>query len=259
MVVVYSRDPEWWKYLISPTIFATIVVVLLCRYVLSPILATALIQEDKVKNLRHKKGLFHSYLGSLFHAVEAFAFAMYIFSTGELGKDRIFSISRNSITAMHVTLGFSLADTIICLLDPNLRKVYSNLIHHSCMVAGIVMGLYHQLYIYFIVYRFLSEFSTPFVDWRAVIYEVGDKNGKWYLVASVGMTISFFLCRVVVIPWHSYALFSAIFSAEAAVVPWYLNLYMVVNYTAFDALNLYWFYKILRGGYKLLVKKQHIQ
>ena len=235
-------------------------VVLICRYVLSPILANALVQEDKVNKLGHKKGLFHSYLGSLFHAVEAFVFGMYILSSGELGKDRVFSISRNSITAMHVTLGFSLADLMICLLDPHLRKVYSNLIHHTCMVAGIVMGLYHQLYIYFIVYRLLAEFSTPFVDWRAVIYEVGDKDGKWYLIASTLMTISFFLCRVIVIPWHSYALFSAMFSAEAAaVVPWYLNLYMVVNYTAFDALNIYWFYRILKGGYKLLVKKQHME
>ncbi len=256
---MYARDPEWWKYLISPTIFASFAVILLCRYVLSPILAKALVQKDRLKRLGRKKGLFHSYLGSAVHAVEGFVFAMYILSVGELGKDRIFSMSRNSITALQLTMGYSLADTVVCLLDPHLRTVYSNLLHHMCMIVGITMGLYHQLYLYFIVYRLLAEFSTPFVDWRAVIYEVGDKNGRWYHVASIAMTISFFLCRVMVMPWHNYALLSAIFSTEAAVIPWYLNLYMIFNYAAFDMLNLYWFYKMLRGGHKLLVRKQNVE
>ena len=259
MVEMYSRDPEWWKYVLSPTVFISIALVLLCRFVLSPILASALIPEDKLKKLGPKKALFHTYLGSLVHAVEAVIFAGYIiFVSGELGKDRIFSVTPSSLTAMHITLGFSLADLLICLLDPHLRNTYSFIIHHSCMVAGIFMGLYHQLYIYYIVYRLLGEFSTPFVDLRAVIYEVGDKNGKWYLFACTGMTFSFFLCRIIVIPWHDYLLFSDIFSTRASIVPWYLNLYMIVNYTAFDALNLFWFYKIAKAWFKFLIKRQRM-
>ena len=253
---MYVRDPEWWKYLISPTVFASFAVIILCRFIMSPVLASAFIEKDKLKQLGDRRGLFHSYLGSLVHALGALAFSVYILSTEELNKDPIFSITRNSMTVMHITMGYSLADMLICLIDPHLRMVYSNLLHHTCMIAGITMGLYHQLYIFFIVYRLMAELSTPFVDWRAVIYEVGDKNGRWYYIASFGMMITFFLCRIMVVPWHNYVLFTTIFSPEAAVVPWYLNLYMVVNYTAFDFLNIYWFYKMLKGGYKLLRRKQ---
>lgn len=257
MAEMYSRNAEW-KDILSPALFMSIALMLFCRFVLSPILASAFIPEDKLKKLGPKKALFHTYLGSLVHAVEAVVLSGYILLSGEMGKDRIFSVTPNSITAMHITLGFSIADLLICLLDSHLRSTYSFIIHHSCMVAGISMGLYHHLYIYFIVYRFLNELSTPFVDWRAVIYEVGDKNGKWYFVACTGMTFSFFLCRIIVIPWHSYVLFSDIFSAEASIVPWYLNVYMIVNYTAFDALNVYWFYKILKAWFKFVMKRQRM-
>ena len=68
------------------------------------------------------------------------------------------------------------------------------------------------------------------------------------------MSVSFFLCRVVVIPWHNYVLTSAVLGGAA--VPLVLKIYMEVNFVAFDVLNCFWFYKMLKGGYRLFFGKK---
>lgn len=256
---VHVVDPDWIQKTLSLPFFALLTMTLVCSYGVSPYLASRLVPRERYKKLGHKTMSFNSYLSSAIHAVVACMLAGSVLAFGELGKDKIYSVSPGAASTLHATLGYTVADTFICLLDPHLRSTYSTIMHHLAMISGISMGLYHQLFIFFIVYRLLSELSTPFVDLWTVLHEVGDRSGRWYYAASIAMMISFFLCRVLVIPWHNYELLRAIFSSEGLAVPWYLRLYMIINYTAFDAFNLFWFYKILRGGYKLLFLRKRIE
>lgn len=243
--------------MMSPVFFISAAVTIVCCYVVSPNVASGLVQRDQLQKLGHKSVYFHSYLASALHAVVAFVLAGHTLATGDLSSDKIFATSSAGTMALHVTIGYTVGDTVVCLLDPYLRGAYSTVLHHLAVITGIAMCLYHQLFMFFVVYRLLSEFSTPFVDLRAVISAVGDKKGWLYMLASLGMMISFFLCRIVVIPWHNYELFTALFGVEGSEVPWYLTVFMALNFTIFDVLNLIWFCKILRGGYKLLFLTKH--
>jgi len=43
----------------------------------------------------------------------------------------------------------------------------------------------------------IVEMSTPFVNFRLMLYELDYKTGTLYLVNGLLMTFSFFICRVV--------------------------------------------------------------
>lgn len=220
-------------------------------------LASLLFPKNRIQDLGKKAIYIHTLLGSTVHSVVAVTYAFYVLSNGVLYEDKLYMVTRGSVNCCHITLGYVLADTLMCIMDPYLRSSYLILLHHLAMIAGILMGLYFELFHFFLVYRFISEMSTPFVNWRLVIYELGDKKGMSYTIASLGMMIVFFLCRVVVIPWHIYSLlFSILLSPEAVPVPMYLKVYMVVNYCVFDFLNSFWFYKMLKGANKVFFLKK---
>lgn len=249
---------SWLLYnnFISPVVFISFAGIPLCCYVLSPILAKLTLRRDQIQRFGQKATYLHSHLGSTIHAVIAFICASIILARGDLAKDKVYAVSTSGVLTAHVTAGYVLGDTSICLIDPYLRTVYSTLFHHLAMIFGLFMSLYHRLFLYFVVYRLLAEFSTPFVNWRAVLYETGNKKSMWYSVASWGMLVSFFLCRVMVIPWHTYALLTVLQSPEAATVPLSLKAIMLLNFPLFDLLNIFWFYKMLKGAYKLFFRNK---
>ena len=110
---------------------------------------------------------------------------------------------------------------------------------------------------YFGVLQAITEGSTPFVNWRFILIETGKKYSFWYTFASLGMMVSFFLCRMVKMPWHWYALYATIFSVEGAkvnVVPVYSQTNGIDKLFFFASLNVYWFSKMVKGAVKLAKK-----
>lgn len=237
----------------SPVVFISFVATLLCSHVLSPILMNFIAPKHR---FGRKTIYMNSFLGSTVHAVVSCAAAIFTLAQGDLVRDKIFAVNSASVVSLHITMGYVLGDTLICLVDPYLRGAYSTLLHHLAMIAGILMCLHFQLFYFFVIYRLIAEFSTPFVNWRAILYEMGEKESRQYAVAALGMVISFFLCRVLVIPWHNYALFSTLLSAEASTVLLILKIYMVLNFILFDILNTFWFYKMLKGAYRFFVLRK---
>ena len=247
---VYQVDPLWLSHIFSLPSFISFLVALVCCYVISPLLVSHLIPKAQLQQLPRKKmQLMYTLLGSTVHAVVVTLFASYVLASGSLSRNRVFSYSPDGYAVLQITLGYATADFIICILDPYLRTMPSILAHHVGMIAGISMCFYHRLYMFFVVYRLLSEFSTPFVNMRLFVCEIGDKRSWWYVIASCGMIFSFFLCRILVIPWHTYGLIVS-FISTAANIPTYLLAYMVLNFGTFDVLNVYWFYKMVKGGLK---------
>lgn len=222
---------------------------------LSPIIWKVLMSQERMEQLGSKKPHLETILASSLHAIVAVLLNGYSLSTGELSVDTVMSKSYLGTLGMHMTLGYSAADFISCLLDKHMRSDIGILLHHLAMIAGITMGLYHGRFNFFVVYRLLSEFSTPWVNlwWTMHNFKI---KGKFYIFTSIMMVITFFLCRVFVIPWHTYALQMALHSPPGLQVLWYLKLYMFVNYTIFDILNAYWLYKMLNGAYKVFCVKK---
>ena len=105
----------------------------------------------------------------------------------------------------------------MCLLDPFLLQDVTNYAHHFCFITGVGAVLFMRgEFMYFGVLQATTEGSTPFVNWRCILIETGKNDSFWYTVASLGMMVSFFLCRMVRMPWHWYALYATVFSVEGA-------------------------------------------
>lgn len=240
---------EWlyYKNVLSPVVFLSFVTTLLCCFILSPILMNLV---APMRTFGKKKVYMHTFLGSTIHAIVSCTNSVLVLSQGDLAKDKLFAVNSAGVTSLHITVGYILGDTLVCLMDPYLRRSYSTLLHHLAMITGVLLCLYHERFLFFVIYHLFSELSTPFVNWRGVLHELGDRNSWWYAMAALGMMISFFLCRVLVIPWHNYVLFAALLSTEASTVPLYLKMILVLNSVPFDFLNSFWFYKMFKGARK---------
>jgi uncharacterized protein YqgC (DUF456 family) len=204
-----------------------------------------------------KKNVYmNTLLASTLHAAVGCTSTVMILAEGDLWKNRIFGMNSAAVITLHITVGYVLGDTLVCFADPYLRKTYSVFLHHLAMISGILLSLYYELFLFFVMYHLISEFSTPFVNWRGFLHEFEGKKTRWYSAAAVGMLISFFLCRVVLIPWHNYILFVTLLSNEASTVPLVLKAIMVANSLPFDALNCLWFYRMIKGGKRYFFSKK---
>ena len=84
---------------------------------------------------------------------------------------------------------------------------------------------------FFVVYQLIAEYSTPFVNLRYILADLGEKKGSLHMFTGIGMLISFVLCRIIVIPWHWYVLFVTVVTEEAAlIVPLFFRVWLGGNY-----------------------------
>ena len=229
---------------------------LVLNFWLSPKLFNFLFTKARVDGLGIKKPYLHSILASSVHAIAAVVINAYCLSTRELNADRVLSTSYLGTVAMYMSLGYSMADFFTCVVDKHMRRDLGMVAHHLAMICGIGMGLHYGYYNFFVVYRFLSEFSTPWVNLWWTVHNLRVKGEKLYVFASLAMMATFFACRVAVIPWHNYALQVALHNQSSLSIPWYLRVYMLLNFGVFDILNVFWFYKMLKGAYKLFCGKK---
>lgn len=253
-IAALDYDSPLWTFFLTPSFAAAFVVTFLCPYVLSPALRRVLLPN--LNDLKDKTMLFHSLLGSTLHSVVSFSLAVYIIVFAGMGSTLAYSNSKLGMASMQISFGYFVADFCVCLLDPYMQSDLGSLAHHLTAIFGIGMSIYLRgQFMFFVVYRLIAEFSTPFVNWRFLIYMTGGKEGVWYIVASLVMMLSFFLCRIVLIPWHWYMVVVTLLSPEAAVLSHIVVWWSVVTYLVFDIINIYWISKMVKGAVKIIRKK----
>ena len=168
-----------------------------------------------------------------------------------MGENRVFSKCWLGFGVMQLSLGYFVADFLNCLVDSELRKDKAMLAHHVTSIIGLFLGLYHQgKFMFFIVYRFVAECSTPFVNLFWVLRLLKRQQSTLFLVDSVLMVIVFCACRIAPIPWHWWVFLQTLFDSRIVLLPWYLRLWTLMTYVVFDALNILWFWKMARGCMK---------
>jgi TLC domain len=97
---------------------------------------------------------------------------------------------------------------------------------------------------------FLMELSTPFVSIRGILSIMGLKNAKIYVVNGLVMLISFFLCRIVLLPYVMWmyseaanlGYFEAAFALPKA-CKWSIAIILLPQ--------IYWFNLMLKGASKV--------
>ena len=221
--------------------------------VISPWLGRTLIPESYAK-LGKYLSLVNTLFMSTLHAVVVSLTTLYILATVCM-ENRVFSKCWLGFATMQLSLGYFVGDFINCLVDAELRKDKANLAHHVVGMIGLYLGLYHQgKFMFFIVYRFVAECSTPFVNMFWLLRLMKKQQSKLFVVNSVLMVTVFFACRIAPIPWHWYKFFWTQMDPAVVLLPWYLRLWTLATYVVFDALNLLWFRKMLNGCIKFFLK-----
>ena len=255
-VEAYSEDPSSWGFLFSSVSVASFLLTLSITLVVSPAV-NSLVFSSKYHSLGSSKRTFDTYLTSSVHAVTVSGMALYLLAFGMMGTDtltRVYSKEPLGFAVMQIALGYFLADLLVSLCDPKLRSDKGSLLHHLAGISAVVLGLVTQgKYMCFIVVFFITELSTPFVNLFHVSRHMSDKGSGLHLSASLAMLVSFFLCRVAIIPWRWYVMTRTVLHpASEHIVRYELRITILVHYAILDVLNIYWLYRMLLGGLKLI-------
>ena len=192
-------------------------------------------------------------LSSTIHAVVVSSITAYLLVTGGMGNNPVFSKSPIGFAVMQISLGYFASDFIVCLIDKDLRKDKGSLAHHVAGIVGISLGLYHQgKFMYFIVFRLISELSTPFVNLFWILTILNRRDSYLFVFTSLGMLVTFFSCRLAPLYWLWHLLLVTLLDPASAIVAGPLRLWTLFNYITFDILNIYWFWKMVKGAAKKL-------
>ena len=242
-------------YFITPAFLISFLATLLSPYFVSPPLWKAILPANK--NRSQNDIHFHTMLSSTVHAFVSSSLCVYILWYGLMGTNRIYSKLPLGFTTMQISLGYFVADSIVVLFDAKLRSDRGSMIHHLAGIVGLSLCLFHQgKAMFFVIYRLIAECSTPFVNLRSILSDLGEKDRTLYIYAGISMLITFLLCRIVVIPWHWYEILKTVTSVECALlIPLFFRVWLGLNYLVFDVLNVYWFYRIVKGAVKLYTSK----
>ena len=251
----FNYEPSIWPFFISPALLITFLSSLLIPYLISPLFWSLLFPTSK--NPPRSNMHFHTVLMSTIHAIISTVLALYLLVSGEVGSNRVFSKSPLGFVTIQISLGFFIGDFIVNLLDPKLRTEWGGMIHHAAAIGGLVFCLFYQgLFMFFVVYRLITECLQPFINLCYILHKLDDTDGILYTCSSIVMFTVFFLCRIIIIPWHWYVVVTVVVTEEAALlVPLIFRVGLVGNYFVFDILNVRWFYAIMRDTPKLFKAK----
>jgi len=78
-----------------------------------------------------------------------------------------------------------------------------------------------------------------------------------FVINGYVMGASFFLCRITIMPIYYYKCFSVWGSEEQRNLGFLINFFWIFTCIVLDAINLYWFAKIVKGAMKLTRKMKN--
>ena len=199
------------------------------------------------------KRFFDTLLASSLHGAVLCSLTLYLIATGGMGNNPVYTKSPLGFAVMQIALGYFIADFLVCMCDSHLRRDIGSLVHHLASIIGISLALYYQgRFMFFIVFRFTSEFSTPFVNLFWSLRLLNQKDTKLFYFASVSLLVSFFVCRILPILWIWMLFVRTVLHPASRIVPSLVLVWTVFNYGMFDVLNVFWFKKMVKGAIKLV-------
>lgn len=237
-------------YVATSTTLVSFITTLICCHVVSPMLSNMFVSAYKsVKHRDHWNTLF----GSTVHAMVSLLLMLIVVGGGFI-ENYVVSKSSLGFFTLQISLGYFLGDFFLVIASPSLRKDIGLLAHHLTSMSGIFLSLLYEGHLmYFPIFRLIGEASTPFVNLRWLLQETSvPKTSKWSLVAAVGMTVTFFISRIVPIPWQWYVTITTVTDQACYVIPLHYRVVLCVSMLVFDILNVYWMYKIFRGALKFI-------
>ena len=153
-----------------------------------------------------------------------------------------------------VMAGYFASDLIVELLFYKCFNEVGMIIHHIIFLFACLHNLKNKVFTFQFIWLCLCECSTPFVNLRWLLHTLGLKDTKLYLYNGVGLTLTFFIFRVVIYTlgiYHLYTLYPLLLASDKPFASKYVvPAFLVVGYF----LNLFWSSKIAQGLYKMMTK-----
>lgn len=199
---------------------------------------------------------------STVHAAAVSLACLYIVTSDEASKkDMIWGDSWIGKTNIAIASGYLLADMYGMWNDfQNTGGTLGFLYHHICALYAYGYVLILGVLTYFANFRLLAEVSTPFTNFRWFFDVSGDRNSDKYFYNGLLLTGTFFLFRILCMPYYYYLAYTVWGTEEFHRLGTLIQLSWIIPCIILDILNILWFYKILRGARKVIKAKsaQHM-
>lgn len=237
-------------YIFSPVAFLSFVATLLSAFVVSPLLFPRTIPRYRVLS-RADKLLVNNQLAPIIHHTAVSVLGIYAIVSGTI-DDRLYCKSALGLGLIQASLGYFFGD-LIAFLWRDKRNIRDTLIvsHHIICIFSAILTLHVQgRGLFFAVSFQVSELSGVFRIIRACLKVFGfPKSSLVFRLNGLIFTLSFFLVRVIVIPWHWYELVAAmILSPHSNILSVGIRAWLFIHYFYFDVLNLYWFRLVVKSN-----------
>ena len=211
-----------------------------------------------------KKDYWNSLPVSTVHSIITTSLCTYAILFGHDGSVETQALMKTRVgtVSLQMSLGFFIGDLVLILSSSYLRNDRLMFVHHFTSLTSVAFGLlFSGRWMILILLRLTSELSTPFVNLRWLLYETNtQKNSKIYLFCAYGMTATFFISRIFIIPVNWYFLVKLMLYEHSLPIPeykvsWPLQMWCVFAFVSLDSLNLFWGYKMARGFAKIVLGK----
>ncbi|XP_078662255.1 TLC domain-containing protein 4-B-like [Branchiostoma floridae x Branchiostoma belcheri] len=155
-----------------------------------------------------------------------------------------------------IFLGHTISEILAMAYQGTLLEEKAMLCHHVSSLFSGYVGVTRCWFPYFVVLFLMSELSTPFVSLRESLYFTGKVKSEAYTLNGYAMVLTFFLGRIAVIPHYWYHIYPHVVSGKVFQVGWDAAVTAILLWTVLNVLNIFWFYKMLRGALKHLINKK---
>lgn len=198
-----------------------------------------------------------SALCSMVNATIMFTTSLYLLLTHNLHKNICWTNDIATRLLSCVELGAYFTDTVVLLRGKTETNIAPYILHHIAIVFGSYISLGYGVFAYFLCLRGINELSVPFQHARQILYDIGWKNERIYLINGLCFLFTFFISRICLIPITIYSVYTIWGTMEFARVNLFCKIVFLGGAVSIDSLNVYWFCLISRGAYKILMKNKH--
>lgn len=204
-----------------------------------------------------KQVYWHTSVNSSLHAVITSAVCIYTFiNDDKMQEEPVWNDSISVRASCAIVVGYMTADAIIMMCKYSQIGDPYNLLHHAASVYAYYYVMTYGTYVYFANFRLLAELSTPWVNNRWFLDVMGQKHTKVYLWNGVLLTAVFLACRIMTMPYCWYKIFT-IYGTEPYLRTGYIQYVLLSSCFVLDILNVFWFYKLLKGVHKTLSSRDN--
>lgn len=195
---------------------------------------------------------------STFHAITVSTAAAYFLFISDFFDNHgpigvVFCSSIMSQMTLGVSIGYFISDLAMILWFYPALGGEEYVLHHLLSIISMSLSLYSghaHFYIYIVLF---SEVTTPFVNLRWYLNVVGMKTSKAYAINGIFLFFGWLIARVILFAYFFIHIYLHYDQVREIFPIGYYCLFIVPPSLAM--MNLFWFYKILRGLLRLVLKR----